>query len=43
MTKSKEETRMPVPTELLDLIARFDLHRDAYRSGAYNETPMSLT
>jgi len=40
MTKSKEETRMPVPTELLDLIARFDLHRDAYRSGAYNETQL---
>ncbi|HOD29597.1 MAG TPA: Eco57I restriction-modification methylase domain-containing protein [Syntrophales bacterium] len=31
---------MPVPTELLDLIARFDLHRDAYRSGAYNETQL---
>lgn len=31
---------MPAPQIILDLIARFDLHRDAYRSGQYNETQL---
>ena len=29
---------MPVPTELLDLIDRFERNLDAYRDGKYNET-----
>ncbi len=28
---------MPVPTEVLDLVERYDRNRDAYRSGRYNE------
>jgi hypothetical protein len=31
---------MPAPQSILDLIARFDLYRDAYRSGQYNETQL---
>jgi hypothetical protein len=29
---------MPAPREILELVARFDLHLEDYRSGQYNET-----
>ena len=29
---------MPIPPKVVDLIERFDEHRDAYRSPEYNET-----
>jgi len=29
---------MPIPPKVVDLIARFDEHRDAYTSPEYNET-----
>ena len=29
---------MPVPDNIKDLVKRFDEHREAYRSGRYNET-----
>jgi len=28
---------MPVPQEILKLVERFELHREAYQSGKYNE------
>lgn len=31
---------MPAPTALLDLVARFGEHLDAYKSGSYNETQL---
>lgn len=31
---------MSVPQEVLNLIERFDLHRDSYRAGQYNETQL---
>jgi hypothetical protein len=31
---------MPAPDALLDLVARFAEHLDAYKSGAYNETQL---
>lgn len=31
---------MPVPKEILDLVARFDQHIDDYRNGKYNETQL---
>ena len=31
---------MPAPAEILDLIARFEQHLDAYKSGQYNETQL---
>ena len=31
---------MPAPKEILDLVARFELHLDAYKSGQYNETQL---
>ncbi len=31
---------MTAPSEVLDLVERFDRHRDAYRSGRYNETQL---
>ena len=31
---------MPAPAEILDLIARFERHLDAYKSGQYNETQL---
>jgi hypothetical protein len=31
---------MPAPKEILDLVARFELHLDAYKSGDYNETQL---
>lgn len=31
---------MPAPAELLDLVARFGEHIDAYKSGSYNETQL---
>jgi hypothetical protein len=31
---------MPAPDIIKDLVRRFDEHRDAYRSGKYNETQL---
>lgn len=31
---------MPAPQEILDLVARFELQLDAYKSGKYNETQL---
>src|SRR5437879_2658763 len=31
---------MTVPQEIRDLIERFDLHSESYRSGQYNETQL---
>jgi len=31
---------MPAPDIIKDLVKRFDEHRDAYRSGRYNETQL---
>ena len=31
---------MPAPKEILDLVRRFDDHREAYKSGRYNETQL---
>jgi hypothetical protein len=31
---------VPAPKEILDLVARFELHIDAYKSGQYNETQL---
>ncbi len=31
---------MSAPKEILELIERFDRHREAYRSGQYNETQL---
>ena len=31
---------MPVPQEILGLVGRFENNREAYRSGAYNETQL---
>lgn len=31
---------MGAPKEILDLVARFDLHRESYTSGQYNETQL---
>lgn len=31
---------MTAPSEVLDLVERFDRHREAYRSGRYNETQL---
>ena len=31
---------MPAPREILELVARFEQHLDAYRSGQYNETQL---
>ena len=31
---------MPAPNEILDLIARFEQHLEAYRAGQYNETQL---
>lgn len=31
---------MPAPQEILDLVARFELQLDAYKSGRYNETQL---
>ncbi|MDP2829992.1 MAG: TaqI-like C-terminal specificity domain-containing protein [Sulfuricellaceae bacterium] len=31
---------MPAPSEILDLVARFELQIDAYKSGKYNETQL---
>jgi len=31
---------MSAPKEILDLVARFELHRESYTSGQYNETQL---
>jgi len=28
------------PKEIIDLVERFDLHRESYHSGKYNETQL---
>ena len=40
LTPAEPETtgRQPAPPEVIELVARFHANRDAYRSGAYNET-----
>jgi predicted type IV restriction endonuclease len=32
--------QMTAPKEIIDLVERFDLHRDSYHSGKYNETQL---
>jgi hypothetical protein len=31
---------VPAPTEILDLVARFEMHVEAYKAGQYNETQL---
>ena len=31
---------MPAPQEILELVARFERHHEAYKAGSYNETQL---
>jgi len=39
-SRSTKTTFVPAPIEILDLIARFEQHVDAYKAGQYNETQL---